>query len=286
MGGDHAPGEIVAGALQAVDELGVDVLLVGHADAIASRCCRRACPDGVESSRAPRGRSRWTTTRRRRCARRRTRRSSVRAEAVATAGPTPWSAPATPARRWRPRCCASAASGACPARDRGADPGAVRPRRTAAGRRRRDGRLPTRSGSSSGPAGPRVRARAARRRRADGRAALERRGAGQGRRRCASRRSRCSTGVKGFVGNVEGRDLMHGERRRDRHRRVHRQRRAQDARGRAAGLAGLVFGVLDRRPRRRRPPRSSLPLLLEAAADCSIPTTPAARCCSASTACA
>ncbi|MGV0105728.1 hypothetical protein NSTCB13_04485 [Nostoc sp. DSM 114160] len=29
MGGDHAPGEIVAGALRAREELGVDVLLVG-----------------------------------------------------------------------------------------------------------------------------------------------------------------------------------------------------------------------------------------------------------------
>ena len=32
MGGDHAPGEIVAGAIDAADELGVRVLLVGAAD--------------------------------------------------------------------------------------------------------------------------------------------------------------------------------------------------------------------------------------------------------------
>ena len=35
MGGDKAPGEIVRGALDAVSELGVDVLLVGQEDAIA-----------------------------------------------------------------------------------------------------------------------------------------------------------------------------------------------------------------------------------------------------------
>ena len=34
MGGDKAPGEIVAGAKQAVEELGVPVLLVGQPDAI------------------------------------------------------------------------------------------------------------------------------------------------------------------------------------------------------------------------------------------------------------
>ena len=40
--------------------------------------------------------------------------------------------------------------------------------------------------------------------------------------------------VKGFIGNVEGRDLMRGARRRHRHRRLHRQRRAEDARRRVA----------------------------------------------------
>jgi glycerol-3-phosphate acyltransferase PlsX len=34
MGGDKAPGEIVAGAVQAASDLGVDVLLVGRADAV------------------------------------------------------------------------------------------------------------------------------------------------------------------------------------------------------------------------------------------------------------
>ena len=34
MGGDRAPGEIVAGALAAVDQLGVEILLVGIEDAV------------------------------------------------------------------------------------------------------------------------------------------------------------------------------------------------------------------------------------------------------------
>ena len=39
--------------------------------------------------------------------------------------------------------------------------------------------------------------------------------------------------VKGWVGNVEGRDLLRAVGRRDRHRRLHRQRRAEDRRRRA-----------------------------------------------------
>ena len=41
MGGDRAPGEIVAGALDAVDQLGVEVLLFGIEDAV-----RAELPDG------------------------------------------------------------------------------------------------------------------------------------------------------------------------------------------------------------------------------------------------
>jgi len=42
MGGDRAPQEIVAGAVEAVTEVGVDVLLVGREDAMAA-----ALPDGI-----------------------------------------------------------------------------------------------------------------------------------------------------------------------------------------------------------------------------------------------
>ena len=103
----------------------------------------------------------------------------------------------------------------------------------------------------------RVRAGAARRRRADGRAALERRGAGQGRRAAQGARRPLLADVKGFVGNVEGRDLLRRVGRRDRHRRLHRQRHAEDGRrrarrarrpgvrrGRRAGVRGSVADAL------------------------------------------
>jgi phosphate acyltransferase len=47
MGGDRAPGEIVAGALQAVDELDVGVLLVGRPDAISPLLPAGELPEGV-----------------------------------------------------------------------------------------------------------------------------------------------------------------------------------------------------------------------------------------------
>jgi glycerol-3-phosphate acyltransferase PlsX len=48
MGGDRAPGEIVAGALAAVDECDVDVLLVGAPDAITPLLPGGEVPDRVE----------------------------------------------------------------------------------------------------------------------------------------------------------------------------------------------------------------------------------------------
>src|SRR3954471_5109701 len=48
MGGDRAPGEIVAGALAAVDQLGVEVLLVGIEDAVLAELPGGKVPDGVE----------------------------------------------------------------------------------------------------------------------------------------------------------------------------------------------------------------------------------------------
>lgn len=48
MGGDRAPGEIVAGALHAQAELGVRVLLVGREDAIVPLLPGGEVPDGVE----------------------------------------------------------------------------------------------------------------------------------------------------------------------------------------------------------------------------------------------
>jgi glycerol-3-phosphate acyltransferase PlsX len=48
MGGDRAPGEMVAGALASVERLGVGVLLVGRPDAIAAHLPGGAPPAGVE----------------------------------------------------------------------------------------------------------------------------------------------------------------------------------------------------------------------------------------------
>jgi len=48
MGGDRAPGELVAGGLRAADELGVGVLLVGRPDEIEPLLPAGGVPDGVE----------------------------------------------------------------------------------------------------------------------------------------------------------------------------------------------------------------------------------------------
>lgn len=48
MGGDRAPGEIVAGALAAVEQVGVDVLLVGIEDAVRAELPGGEPPAGVE----------------------------------------------------------------------------------------------------------------------------------------------------------------------------------------------------------------------------------------------
>src|SRR5688572_5463304 len=48
MGGDRAPGEIVAGALRAVDECDVDILLVGRPDEIAPHLPGGTAPARVD----------------------------------------------------------------------------------------------------------------------------------------------------------------------------------------------------------------------------------------------
>jgi len=48
MGGDRAPGEIVAGALRAVEECDVDILLVGRPDAISPHLPGGSPPARVE----------------------------------------------------------------------------------------------------------------------------------------------------------------------------------------------------------------------------------------------
>ncbi|HEX6312728.1 MAG TPA: phosphate--acyl-ACP acyltransferase, partial [Acidimicrobiia bacterium] len=48
MGGDRAPGEIVAGSLLATEELGVGVLLVGREEELTPLLPAGVTPDGVE----------------------------------------------------------------------------------------------------------------------------------------------------------------------------------------------------------------------------------------------
>ena len=236
MGGDRAPGEIVAGALAAVD-----AARRRRPARRASRTRSRAqlpggdAADGVEIVAASEVDRDARRARRRRCARKKD--SSivrVRRGGARRPGRRDGRRRATPARRWPPRCCAWAGSRAspgprsrCRSRCPGRPPAAPR-------RRRRDRRLHAGvARRSSRVHGPRVR-------RGSGSASTSRRVGllsngeepGKGDDAAQGGVRRCSTAMPGFVGNVEGRDLMHAGRRRDRHRRLHRQRRAEDGRGR------------------------------------------------------
>ena len=283
MGGDRAPAEIVAGGLRAAAELDVDILLVGP----ARRDRRRTFPTAARrpgSRCSPRSKSsRWTTSPRSASARRRTRRSSAAPKRSETARPRRWSARATPAPRWPPRCLRMG-------RIRGVHRPAIAVPVPVLGQRahaassstgaRRS--IPSPSGSSQWALlGRAYAAGAPRRRRTDDRAALERRRAGQGRRPAQARRSRCSPSVKGFIGNVEGRDLLRG---------------AADVivtDGFTGNVALKTARRRDARPRRARVRRASTSPSSHRSADaleaahCSkprrrcCPTTPAARCCSA-----
>ena len=260
MGGDQAPAEIVAGARQAADELGIAVVLVGP-------------PDARRRHRRPRAPRRLRGHRDgRRPGPGRAPQEGLVAGAGRRGGPRRQGlghglAPATPAPRWPAPCCAWAASRAWPARHRHADPGArhaprpscstpaptpsaarvagaVRPDGLASSPARRVRRSPT----------PRVGLLSI------GEEPTQGRPAGQGDPRAAGRST--APGID-FIGNVEGRDLMTDARRRGRHRRLHRQRRPQDARGRHAARASAPSSsAFDRHARAARPPpRSLLPAL-------------------------
>ena len=108
MGGDHAPEEVVLGALDhAAEHPDVDVILVGDRDRIAAIAGDRLAAANVSSSTPPRS-SGWTSTRPSPCARRRTPRSSSRPTSSGAARPTPSSRPATPGPGWPRRSCGSA----------------------------------------------------------------------------------------------------------------------------------------------------------------------------------
>ncbi len=286
MGGDRAPEEIVAGGLRAAAELDVDVLLVGPPDAIARAPARRhARPPGRGARR----------DRSHRDGRRAGGRGPHQEGLVARArrrggqrraGRTRWSAPATPAPRWPPRCSASAASAACTGprsrcRCRVSAPTAPSCSSTGA-----PPSTPSPSGSCSGrcsAASTRVSASASTSRRSRcSRTAKSRARAT----RCARPRSRCSPTSRASIGNVEGRDLV---------------RPSADVivtdgftgnvalktlEGAMFGLAGLVFAVLDEPDACADVGRRDQVAHARSGGRRCCPTTPVARCCSASTACA
>ena len=155
-------------------------------------------PDGVELERTPRRHRRWTTSPRPRRARRRTsslvrgaRRSArARADAMVSAGNTGATMAAALLRLGRIQGVARPAI-AVPI----PVPGAAHPQLLSTPARPSTAR---RSGSCSSPVMGREYARhAARRRRADGRPALERRGAGQGRRAAQETRTTLLAGGAG-----------------------------------------------------------------------------------------
>ena len=230
MGGDRAPAEIVAGALKAVRRV---------------RCRRAARRPGRRAARPPARRRRARARRDPRRVRghrdgRGTRGRGADEEGLvdrararrrcATVAPRRWSARATPARRWPPRCCGSAASRAC-----------------TGPRSRFRSRCSARTACScSSTAAPRsipirewlvewaelARAYAAgppRCRRADDRVAVERRGAREGRRAAQA----CVGALRrreGLRRQRRGSRRRPAQRRRHHHRRLHGQRHAEDAR--------------------------------------------------------
>ena len=286
MGGDRAPGEIVAGALRRPEEL--DVARAARRAARRDRgpAARRVTPGGRRDRRRERGHRDARRSRRRRCARRRTRRSSApprrcataRAHAMVGAGNTGATmASALPAVGSHQGDLASRGS-RCRSRSRCAS--------AAAHRRRRDGRL------RPGVAAP-VRSAWAASTPGRGSASTSRRSVCSRTARKRARATICASvtyplleRLPGFVGNVEGRDLMADRARRRRHRRLHRQRRAQDHRGRAAPGRGprLQRARVDARGQGGR--GASSPRCCSTRQPSSIPTRPAARCSSASTGCA
>ena len=188
-------------------------------------------------------------------------------------GRRPWSRPATPAPRWRRRCCAWAASRASAVRPSPPPipvPGASPTVLLDAGA---NAEVPARVAGAVRPDGLGVRPAPLRRRPTRGSGCCRSARSRARATRCVKETYRAARrhapGIH-FIGNVEGRDVMTDERRRRRHRRLHRQRRAQDARGRAEGhrrrLSSTAFAAEDalQAPRRRaacrRCSRSTRPL--------------------------
>ena len=231
MGGDKAPDEIVRGALDAVTELGVDVLLVGQENAIAPLLPDGRVPgvdvehagDVVAMDEDPAAAARA----------RRTRRWCVPPRPSAKARPGDGRCREHGCARWRPALLRMGrVQRHLAARHRGADPRAGRHPPPAAHRRRVDRRLHPGVARPVRAHGPNTRASPGGGR-AHGRSALERRGAREGRRAAQAHVLAAREGA-GLPRQRRGPRPHARDGRRHRHRRVHRQCRAQDARRCAA----------------------------------------------------
>ena len=286
MGGDKAPGEIVAGAIRARDELGVPVVLVGR-------------PDEIGDVVGPRGDRRLRGHRDGRRSRpQRPHDEGLVARPGGRGGPRRQGVGHGERRQHRRHDGQRAAAhGTHPRRGptghRHADPVPGRGHADRPARRRRQRGVPGRVARAVRPDGHGARPRALRRHRAPGRPAVHRRGARQGHRRWSRRPTLCWPTGPGrrrrggtFVGNVEGRDIMSPD---------------VDVvvtdgfTGNVAlktlegGMRSLVDALLGRVRHRRGHPAAAETLDARPAARStasSTRTTPAERCCSASTACA
>ena len=249
---------------------------------------RMSSPTAGSSRSSPRPRSsRWTTTRRRACGARRTRRWCGPPRRCATARRPPWSAPATPAPPWR-RALLRMGRIQGVSRPAIATPIPV-PGRDADGpaRRRRQRRVPARVARAVRPDGRGLRRRALRHRQAHGSGCC----------RSARRPTKGTTLVKethraprqvhrACTSSATSRAATSCDRRgrRGRDRRLHRQRRAQDARGRAAGHRRRDSSRPRRRPPTTRAAAEVLVPVLVPLYDQLDPETTGGRCSSASTA--
>ena len=281
MGGDRAPAEIVAGAIQAA-EAGLAVVLVGDPDRLGDTGglpvipAREIIEMHEDPGRAVRTKKDSSLVRAAEAVRdgtavghgQRRQHRGHHGQRPVPHGPHP---------------------GRGPAGDRHADSGA-RDDPDRAARRRRQRRVHRRLAGAVRPDGLGLRQTAVRDRRSPGRAALDRRGTRQGQppgqgdvRPARGRRSRARRALH----RQRRRPRRHvRRRRRGRHRRLHRQRGPEDpGRLHEVRLQGGARGPAGRRG--RRPGRRGPPGRPDAAGrPSSTPTPTAAPCCSASTACA
>ena len=270
MGGDQAPGEIVAGAMQAADELGVAVVLVGRPDEIGDTggleviAASEVIAMDDDPAQGVRRKKDSSLVRAAEAVR------DGRASAMVSAGNTGATMASALLRMGRIKGVARPAIATpIPVPGWHAD---------RAARRRRQRRVQPPSGWCSSPRWARCYAR-------------DRFGIASPRVGLLSIGEEASKGnplVKethalladgpdraggDFIGNVEGRDLMTDARRRGRHRRVHRQRRAQDPRRRhARRWSARVFEAFGTDEATRAAAEVLLPALLPLYADSSTPT--------------